>query len=410
VPAILLMSLLLVRGGWVWAQEAGVKPVPGQVFAAGKTLLDDDHRVTHTGVLRYWRAYSTLGGRVMLKVFRLESDRLVLVGASPLVSLSPGEPGTFECRIPVSRGDLIGCFCPDTNCVDRLEGGGALLADGDAGTGPSSRFSSEVGGPSLYAGASQAFDARSPASANLVVPVVSRGPGAGQSNWITSLELFNTSDEEAVVALYFNLSDVDNTQPAASSRIRLPARGTMRIEDLLLDSFGISQACGSLDIVASAPILAHARILNTGSETGTFGQAIPAVPACWALGDDSASGLSPHTGTGSIFVVLENGDWRTNIGVANVSGSPLDVRIDAFEKTTPLGSTLWISLPAYSHTQVNRILSRMGLVSPQREIRLEISAADGSAGRFLAYASRVDNHSGDASYIPAESEPVLEKD
>jgi len=389
------------------AQEAGRPPGPGSITDAGDTILDTTYRVSRSGELRYFQAYSSRGGRMILKVFRMEGERLVLVGASPLVTLPTARTAAFSCAIPVSRGDIIGCYCPDTNCVDRLDGGDVLITEGDVGCSPTSIFRQGEGTPAIFAAGSALFDSPSPASTNLILPVAARNHGAEGTRWITSLELFNTSESETRAALYFNLSGVDNTQPAASARILLPARSSLSLDDLLDRSFGIDEAMGSVDIVASAPLMVHGRIFNTGASEGSYGQLVPALPVEWAIGDESQNGLNAKADSAVVFGIVEDEHFRTNLGISNVSGSPLDISITPLEGTRVLADSLAIFIPPYSHRQVSRILDVFGLSSEGREIRLELSVIPPSAGRFLAYASRIDNLSGDAVFIMGEHETPM---
>ncbi len=390
----------------VHAQTAGIDPVQGTPSAGGQTVLDSDHRVTSSGILRYWRAYSTHGGRAMLKVFRPEGDRLVLVGASGLVSLRPGEVGTFECSIPVSRNDLIGCYCPDSNCIDRSFQGLAMVSEGDRGTSDLDEFQEQSGVPALFASTTLSFDVPSRAAANLVIPVVGRTPGAAGTRWATSLEIFNTGVEEAHVALYFNQSGRDNTTPTASGQAVISARGLLVLDDLLLETFGIENAVGSVDLIASQRLIAHATISNLGGG-GTFGQGVPAVPAAWGLGDDEAPGLEPNADIAYLFSVVENDQFRTNVGVANLAGVALEVDLEAFDGTSPVGVPVRLIIPPYSHIQVNRVLDVLEISQTASPLRLNVSAAPGSTARFLAYSSRVDNVTGDAVLLLGEREPPL---
>jgi len=390
----------------VHAQTAGTDPVPGTPSAGGQTVLDSDHRVTSSGTLRYWRAYSTHGGRAMLKVFRPEGDRLVLVGASPLVGLQPGKIGTFECSIPVSRNDLIGCYCPDTNCIDRSAEGLALVSEGDRGTSDLEQFQEQSGVPALFASTTRSFDVPSRAATDLVIPVVGRTPGAAGTRWATSLEIFNTGIEEARVALYFNQSGRDNTTPTAFGQAVISARGLLVVDDLLLETFDIENAVGSVDLISSQRIIAHATISNLGGG-GTFGQGVPAVPAEWGLGDDEAPGLEPNADIAYLFSIVENDEFRTNVGVSNLAGVTLEVDLEAFDGTSPVGAPIRLIIPPYSHIQVNRVLDVLGISETASPLRLNVSAAPGSTARFLAYSSRVDNVTGDAVFLLGEREPPL---
>lgn len=407
VPWAMVIVIAACCAATATAQSAGVSPGPGVPSPGGITILDDENRVTATGTLQYWRAYSTHGGRAMLKVFRPEGNRLVLVGSSPLVTLLPAEIGAFRCSIPVSRNDLVGCYCPDTNCVDQSTTGLILVADGDLGTSEADVFQNQTGGPALFAATTRSFDVPSRAATDLVVPVVGRGPGAAGTQWVTSLEVFNTGVQEAQVALYFNRSRIDNTTPAASALAFIPARGMLVVEDLLLETFDTEAAIGSVDMIASERIIAHANITNTGSATGSYGQRVPAVPAAWGLGDDEAPGLEPNADIAYLFAAVENDSFRTNAGVSNLSGFALEIDMAAFDGTSPVGATIRLSLPPFSHIQVNQVLIALDAASGHSGLRLNVTAAPGSEGRFLAYSSRVDNVSGDAVFQIADRQPPL---
>ena len=389
------------------AQTAGRDPQAGSPLAGGVTYVDLDHPVTSSGELRMWRVVSSAGARVLLKVFRPEGERLLLVGTSALQTVPAGGVATFSCWIPVARNDLVGCYCPDSTCADAFADGLVLAADGDVGTSPSSLFSTGIGSPSIFAAGSHLADVPATASTDLVVPVVGRTPGLGGTVWRTRLELFNTAAVETTVALFLNLSDRDNTTPAASAQLAVPPRATLIVEDLIAETFGLDEAVGSVDVVASAPVIAHARIANVGSEIGTFGQAVPGLPASWAVGDEEVPGFNPNGDRLYLFEARQDTGFRTNLGIASVVATPLTVEVRAMLGEQTVGTPLTLTLEPFSHTQVNRVLGEMGVPPGMSGVRLEAAAAAGSGGRFFAYISRVDNGSGDAVFLLGEREPVM---
>ncbi len=407
-PRVVLPTLLaLAAAAALPAQEAGRDPAPGTPAPGGATYLDAEHPVTASGELRLWRVHSTSGARVMLKVWRPEGERLVQVGTSPLEAVPPGATATFVCRIPVSRGDLIGCTCPDATCVDRFADGLALVADGDVGTAPAAGFAAGVGTPALAAGTSPLLDIPSAAGTDLVLPVAARNPGLNGTRWTTDLEIFNIADRATTVALFFNLSDTDNTTPAGSAQVVVPARSVLTFSDAVGQLFALDDVTGSLDLVASAPILAHARIANIGGGQGSFGQHVPAVPAEWAVGDDGEPGLAPNADVVQLFEVREDTAWRSNLGVVNVAAVPLEVEVRALTGTVVVGSTLALQLPPFAHTQVTRVLDLIGVAPGTPGVRLVVAAAPGTGGRLLAYLSRVDNLTGDAVFVPGATQLPL---
>jgi hypothetical protein len=240
-----------------------------------------------------------------------------------------------------------------------------------------------------------------------VVPVVGRTPGLGGTVWRTRLELFNTAAVETTVALFLNLSDRDNTTPAASAQVAVPPRATLIVEDLIAETFGLEEAVGSVDVVASAPVIAHARIANVGSDIGTFGQAVPGLPASWAVGDEDVPGFNPNGDRLYLFEARQDAGFRTNLGIASVVATPLTVEVRAMLGEQTVGTPLTLTLEPFSHTQVNRVLGEMGVPPGMSGVRLEAAAAVGSGGRFFAYISRVDNGSGDAVFLLGERESVM---
>lgn len=398
--------LLLLVAAPAFGQVAGREPVSGEPAPGDATYVDAEYPVTATGELRLWRVHSTTGARVMLKVWRPEGERLVLVGASALEAVPPGATTTFATRIPVARGDLIGCTCPDATCVDRFPDGLALVAGGDVGTAPASAFATATGTPALAAAASPLLDLPSTAATDLVIPVAARTSGLNGTRWETDLEVFNTAATPTTVALFFNRSDLDNTTPAGSAQLIVPPRAVLTLADAVGQLFGLDEVTGSLDLVATSPVLAHARIANHGGG-GTFGQLVPALPAAWAVGDDDAPGLAANADVLQLFEVREDGEWRTNLGIANVSAAPLAVEVTALRGTVAVGVPLTLNLLPFSHTQVTRILDVLGVPRGEPALRLAVTAAAGTGGRLLAYASRVDNLTGDAVFLPAVTEPPL---
>ena len=403
---VIVFAVLMAHAGPGSAQQAGRDPVPGQPQAGGTTLIDLVHPVTSSGTLDLWRVTSTQGARVMLKVYRPDGDRLLLVGTSPLETVTAGDVATFSCRIPVARNDLIGCFCPDSSCVDAFADGDTMSAIGDMGSSPLASYTPGVGSPAIFAAGSLLADVPSTAAIDLVVPVVARTPGLNSTVWSTSLEIHNTSDRIAQIALFFNRSNQNNTTPAASAQAEIQPKGTLVFDDLLVEAFDLVDDVGSVDIVSSEPIFSHARIANYGGVAGSYGQSAPAVPVAWALGEDDVPGTNPDADIATLFECREDADFRCNLGIASVANVPLTVAVTAWIGPDAVGTPLALDLDPFSHTQVNRVLQAMGIPA-NRRVRLEVSAAPGSPGRFFAYMSSVDNQSGDAVFLLGDREPTL---
>jgi hypothetical protein len=154
-------------------------------------------------------------------------------------------------------------------------------------------------------------------------------------------------------------------------------------------------------------VIAHARIANVGGGQGTYGQLVPGVPAGWAIGDDDAPGFNANADDVYLFEVREDADWRTNLGIANITIEPLTVVVRAIAPSGVVGETLRVDLEPVSQTQISRVLNRLRAPGDIPGLRLQVSAAEGSEGRFFAYASRVDNATGDAVFLLGSRESAL---
>jgi hypothetical protein len=207
---------------------------------------------------------------------------------------------------------------------------------------------------------------------------VGRTPGIGGTVWRTRLELFNTAAAETTVALFLNLSDRDNTAPAASAQVAVAPRATLIIEDLIAGAFGLDEAVGSVDIVASAPVIAHARIANVGSDVGTFGQAVPGLPAAWAVGDDEVP-ASTQAATFYLFEARRTGFRPTSASLHRRYAAGRRGGGDArrADRRPPL--TLTFALPSLL---VEQVLGEMGLASIVRSRQRPALQR-----RFFAYIS-----------------------
>jgi len=389
------------------AQQAGREPAPGTSSQGGFTYINAERTVTASGRLRFWRAYANNGARVLLKVYRSEGNRLVLVGTSALELVPPGTLATFACDIPVSRQDYLGCYCPDANCVDRFPDGITLTIEGDVGTQELAQLHVEYGEPALFAGTTENIDVPAHASRELVIPAVARTPGYEGTFWQTSLDLFNTSNEETLLGLYFNRTRKDNTLPAATAQLTLPPRQSTTVDDVLLELFELEQDVGFVDIVATAPVIAHARVFTTTAQ-GSFGHTVPGLPARWATrAETSVPGANPNGPLQYLFEVSESEQWRSHLGVVNTSAVPLTLEVRAIRDNTPVGQSLRIDLAPHSHRQINRILTRCAVPSPSLGAIIMVAPEQGSSGSFLSYLSRIDNSSGDAVFLMGARESTL---
>jgi hypothetical protein len=94
-----------------------------------------------------------------------------------------------------------------------------------------------------------------------------------------------------------------------------------------------------------------------------------------------------------------NDAYRTNLGMVNVGGQPLEVGVELYDSEDDLLASWQEQLPADGWRQLNRVFESKGLaevdaaVAVLRNLELE--------GRLIGYASVVDELSGDPTFIAA---------
>jgi len=125
---------------------------------------------------------------------------------------------------------------------------------------------------------------------------------------------------------------------------------------------------------------------------GTFGQFISAVTP----NDAIATGSRPL----QILQVEQSERYRTNVGIAEVSGQPVTVRVTAVPSDAKVAANIEVTLAANQVRQLNSLLAQMGL-NDSFNTRVTVTVMSGQ-GRVTAYASVIDNKTADPTFIPAQ--------
>ena len=225
------------------------------------------------------------------------------------------------------------------------------------------------------------------------IAAAAHGAGMFGSQWRTDVRLHNPGTTAAEVEVAFiGAAGVGTTrafviEPAAA----------LALDDVVAGVVGRADA-GALRLhVRGGTVSATSRTYNL-TANGTFGQAVPAVPESRVAAPGERVRLiglasAPGAATGT----------RTNIGVVNLEPTPATVRIRLYDgargMSGPLGSFV-VQLQGFEWRQLNDVLGQLAgraVADAFAIVNTEISG-----GRFLAYASVIDNGTGDAVYIPAQ--------
>ena len=228
-----------------------------------------------------------------------------------------------------------------------------------------------------------------------VVPVVGDTPGGAGTRWATELHVFNPQAHKLTVTAVFLPTgggagssvdfDVAANSTAFSENVVSEVFRTTGTGSLLLATFPENNPGVPNDIVSLSFLVNTKTFNNAGS--GTYGQSIPGV---WAgLQNDGITAIA--NGVRNFGVVSLTG-YRTNIGAVNLGDFSATLRVSVYDDE---GRTLLngapFTLPPQGHIQ-----DRLPVEVDHGSVEFWV---EGSDPVVFAYASVVDNRSGDGAYI-----------
>jgi hypothetical protein len=222
-------------------------------------------------------------------------------------------------------------------------------------------------------------------AATLYVPVSGTGPGANDSHWATELTLHSVGSAPITAEVLFH----DITGASAPVIVTIAPRATVSIDDIVRTRFNRDSATGALEIrvadTNAKKLTVTSRTYNI-SANGTFGQDIPAIAA-----SDAASAGDLTVLNGPSNAVQE----RFNFGLYAIEDT--NVRWEVVQPDGTVAATKEATYVAGTQAQHG-----VGI-----ETLLGLKAADGEvihatidSGKAIFYGSRVDNRSGDPTYVP----------
>jgi hypothetical protein len=106
--------------------------------------------------------------------------------------------------------------------------------------------------------------------------------------------------------------------------------------------------------------------------------------------------------TGWLLKLHSSAATRCNLGLAELDGSGAVVEVELLAAGAAGSETLartTFTVPPAGLLQVNRVFEAMGVTAEHDAALARVNVVSG--GRILAYASNVDNLTGDAELIPA---------
>jgi hypothetical protein len=101
-----------------------------------------------------------------------------------------------------------------------------------------------------------------------------------------------------------------------------------------------------------------------------------------------------------ILQVEESQRFRSNIGIAEVSGKPARVQVTVIPPDSKVSGTLEVEMAPNQFRQINSLLSAIGLTGTHNA-RVTVRVIGGE-GRVTAYAATIDAVTHDPTFIPAQ--------
>lgn len=231
------------------------------------------------------------------------------------------------------------------------------------------------------------------ATQQLFLPVASSKAGAHNTYWTTDLWIQNLVAFPVTLAASTLPANQDNTTAVASptTLATIQPNAFSRLADVL--GTLNTHVTGGLYLRATAEtaglpdelvmIVSRNSTPNPGAN-GSYGQGLAAV--------------EPGTRARTVACgVFESADNRTNVGVLNTSSSPVTVAVTIRNAQGGVaGQGTWNLLP-YEHRMVN--VGALGATAVDGGVA--VFERTSQAGSFRAFASVVDNHTGDSVYVEA---------
>jgi PKD repeat protein len=219
---------------------------------------------------------------------------------------------------------------------------------------------------------------------------IAHAPGTGGTTWRTDLAAVHLGSGTVDVELEFTKY---NGGPSSSAQSTMAPGGTTEWRDVLVSLFGrdpSSVVKGTLGLGSMPDLYVTARTYNQ-TDTGTFGQYLPAVTAAEGFGE-SAVGVIPQ--------LKNNPSFRSNLGVLNLSPFDVETAVTLFDEDgKEVGKPGLVRVLANEYFQIDDVFSTLDAgVLDVAYATVEVLT---SGGRVWAYGSVVDNATGDPTTIPA---------
>jgi len=235
----------------------------------------------------------------------------------------------------------------------------------------------------------------------LFIPVAGSARGANNTNWKTDLTLLNNTlsgnGNTDVLVQFFPAGGSNGTFAQGASTTSIAAHGLSTLRDLSSSLFNNQfPGIGALRIITSGNVFANARIFNDQSANGlgTFGEVVPGMTRSQALSSGTLAGVMTNSSAGA----TGSANAHTNIGFFNPSDNFVTVALELRDANGDATGSRQLTLAPWQQMQ----LPLAGSIGVFNSISTDVAPSSVvflSSSPIFAYASIVDNVSGDSAYL-----------
>jgi len=228
------------------------------------------------------------------------------------------------------------------------------------------------------------------AATEVYLPSVGRGPGKQDTQWYTTVWVYNPGASPVDAEFELLLRDQSNTEPPVFNDT-IPPGSVRQYDNAVFTLFGV-EGFGALRVTAGQRVLVNGRIFAQpeAGEVASVGQFFAGVPASFAI---AAGETTQLLGVAQTTPESESVS-RYNYGFVESAGSSVTLRIRAFDADNVEVGTGTLLLRPYEVRQWN-----ISVLAPEPDLenaRIEVEALAG-AGRVITFGSRLANQSSDPS-------------
>lgn len=234
-----------------------------------------------------------------------------------------------------------------------------------------------------YANAVGVINVVAPAPPFTYLMFIARNSGRNNTHWSSDMSAANLSNADATINFTFKTAS-----GGVAAQVTLAQGQQILWPNATASLFGVDgDVQGAVVATSNTPVSISVRSF-TPFGGGTVGQEYRAVTAAEGI-FRGVEGLLPDLRCGA--------DFRTNIGVLNLSDSEADVQVMLYDGGGSLaGGALSLQVPAWQWVQITDVFAKAGApCSASSYALLQVH----TAGAVWAYASVIDNTTGSPATI-----------